>query len=231
MSKKQNKSAIINSSQILKATNRINAVSKGLMETGDDNWLLVKKTSSGANISIPKYCRVKDISFSGSGVNKRENFTIIDWPYANEICSVVALPDSTSRFGDVSYNVGAVVEFDYRTKTLTVNPGGITVKAGFDISNQLGNGEYLLSLPDSPHSAGHNYLDRTKFALSWFFINDSDALNRYFHTGMVSLGCLTVGVNGTDADIRRWTDIASLLSKQRMTSNNAYVGKLVVKGL
>lgn len=230
MSNKQRKSSIIVSNEILKSVNRITAVSKGLLETGSDNWLQVRKSSNSVIISIPKYCRVTKTSFSGSGASKRENFTILDWPYVNEVCSVAALPDSRSRFGNVDYNVGAIATFDNRTKKLTVNPGGIVVKAGFDSSHPMPNGEYLLSLPDAPHRFGQPYLDRTNFALSWFFINDSDALNRYLHAGNVSEGCLTVGVNGTDADIRKWTDIATILSTQRLTSNEAYVGKLVVKG-
>jgi hypothetical protein len=230
MNKKQKKSAITISNEILKSAKRIRAVSKGLLETASDNWLQVRKTSNSAVISIPKYCRVTNTSFSGSGANKRENFTILDWPYVNEACSVVALPDSRSRFGNIDYNVGAIITFDNRTKNLTINPGGIVVKAGFDSSHPMPNGEYLLSLPDAPHRFGQPYLDRTSFALTWFFINDSDALNRYLHAGSVSEGCLTVGVNGTDADIRKWTDIATILSTQRLTSNEVFVGKLVVKG-
>lgn len=230
MSKEQKKSNITVSNEVLNAVNRITTVSKGLLETGSDNWLQVRKSSNGVLISIPKYCRVRNTSFSGSGASMRENFTILDWPYVNDVCSVVALPDSRSRFGNVDYNVGAIATFDNRTKTLMVNPGGIVVKAGFDSSHPMQNGEYLISLPDAPHRFGHAYLDRTSFALTWFFINDTDAINRYLHAGSVSEGCLTIGVNGTDEDIRKWTTISTILSTQRLTSNDAFVGKLVVVG-
>ncbi|QIL40576.1 hypothetical protein G7074_15660 [Pedobacter sp. HDW13] len=210
---------------ILDQKNRITSIETGLLVTGDDNWLLVKKDSNNSLISIPKYCRVKNVTISSG----REKFTIVDWPYANVACSVTALPDNTSRFGNVSYNSGAVLVYDYASLTLTANPGNIIVKAGFDVANPLPNGDYYLSLADAPHSAGTGYLDKTKFALTWFFINDSDTLNRYFHTGSVSLGCLTVGVNGTDADIRRWSDLADLMSRQRMGASSLYSGKLTVK--
>ncbi len=47
----------------------------------------------------------------------------------NVVADVAALPDSRSRFGDVSFNVGAQLDYDYRTKRLTVSPGGIVVGA------------------------------------------------------------------------------------------------------
>ncbi|WP_113662241.1 hypothetical protein [Pedobacter nanyangensis] len=230
MSKKTKTTSIAVSNDILKTENRQMAVAKGLLETGSDNWLQVKKSSNSAIISIPKYCRVSNVSFSGTGTNKREVFTIVDWPYVNEVCSVAALPDSRSRFGNVDYNVGSIVTYDHKAKTLTVNPGGITVKAGIDPNNPMSNGEYLLRLPDAPHIYGRPYLDRTSFALTWFFIEDTDHLDRYLHTGSVSEGCVTVGLNGGEADFVKWTDIAKILSTQRLASNNAFVGKLVVKG-
>ncbi|OFY67004.1 MAG: hypothetical protein A3H98_08900 [Bacteroidetes bacterium RIFCSPLOWO2_02_FULL_36_8] len=217
----------ISVSGILKASNRRNVIAKGLIETGNDNWLMVRKESDNAIIAISKYCRVKDVSFTSNG---REKFTILDWPNKNVVASVTALPDSRSRFSNVQYNVGAVLTFDYKTKKLTVNPGGIVVNAGFDSNNKLKNGEYLIFQADFPHEFGDSYMHLSSYSKTWFFIKDDDNLNRYLHIGSMSLGCLTIGVNGSDSDRRRWNDIAPLLLTQRIAQNDSYIGKLIVKG-
>ncbi|MBK8464870.1 MAG: hypothetical protein IPL32_03485 [Chloracidobacterium sp.] len=215
---------------VLKPSFRAPTVAKALTEVGNDNWLSVKRLSDSVIIPVSKYCRAKDISFTGTGAGRREKFTILDSPNKGVQADVTALVDSRSRFVDVAFNVGAVLEFDYRTKRLTVNPGNVVVAAGFDSSNQLPNGQYLLSQADYPHPDGANYLHLTSYALTWFFINDTDVLNRYLHVGTYSAGCLTVGENGSDADRRRWTDIAATLLVQR-AADDRYVGKLIVRGL
>lgn len=223
------------SKEILKPSNRINTKFKGLIEVDEkDNWLLVRNEATKANFPISKYCRVKDVSYVGSGENKREKFTIIDWPHKGVTATVKALQDR-SRFSDVEYNVGAILEFDYKTKKLTVklNQEKIIVTAGFAIKN-LANGEYYLRLADYPHAGGDDYLRLSPFAKTWFFINDSDAVNRYVHTGKYSEGCLTVGLEsngGSSTDVEQWTKIAKILLTQRPPTNDEFVGKLIVKGL
>ncbi len=209
---------------------RSKKVKKGLLETGSKNWLRVKNEGNGQIFSISKYCRASHLKFN----NGREYFKILDWPNKNVLASVIALPDERSRFGNVDYNNGAVLEYDYKTKVLVVNPGNIKVRAGFDTLNQLANGSYKIRLADHPHSYGSPYLDRTSYALTWFFIDDNDNLDRYIHAGQVSEGCLSVGeesAGGTNSDIVKWTEIARLLLTQRYQQKESYVGVLNVKGL
>ncbi|WP_152287558.1 hypothetical protein [Flavicella marina] len=203
----------------------------GLLVTGDSNWLRITREDTGQVVSIAKYTRAKNMEIKGSGAKKREHFIIDDWPYKNVKASVKALPDSRSRFGPVDYNVGASLYFESSKNLLTVNPSGIQVKAGIDPYAKLKPGTYGVFLPDAPHKDGQGYLDRTGYALTWFFIKDDDNLDRYVHCGARSLGCVTVGessIGGSNHDIKRWTEIAEFLSTQRVPSNNNFVGYLKV---
>lgn len=203
----------------------------GLLVTGNTNWLKIRREDTGQVVSISKYTRAKNIEFKGTGSNRREHFIIDDWPYKNVKASVKALSDSRSRFGPVDYNVGASLYYESANKTLTVNPGGIKVNATIDPDVKLDPGTYEIFLPDAPHSGGQGYLDKTSYALTWFFINDSDSVNRYVHCGNASEGCLTIGeenYGGTHLDIKKWTDIAEVLLVQRLPSNNNFVGYLKI---
>lgn len=206
--------------------NRRNVVARGLLETGNDNWLEV--LINGKKYAISKYVRAKEFSFSGG----REHFRILDWPHAGALASVTALPDNRSRFGNVEYNNGAYVTFDYRTNTISVKPGNYIVKGLIAPSEPLPNGKYRLSLADDPHKGGNGYEHLTSYAKTWFLINDNNLKTRYFHVGYGSDGCLTVGAEGvgSDDDIRKWTQIAPLLLVQRLAGDENFVGILEVKG-
>lgn len=65
-------------------------------------------------------------------------------------------------------------------------------------------------LADEPHDKGAPYLDRAKYARTWFRIGDQG--DRYLHTGEVTAGCATV-----DA-VESWDEICKVLLRSRLDS-------------
>ncbi len=69
-------------------------------------------------------------------------------------------------------------------------------------------GTYDLQVPDYPHDAGAKY---GPYATAWFLIGDSG--DKYFHPGMISLGCITVEIKM--GDTTTWPDIWTYLIDAR----------------
>ena len=68
-------------------------------------------------------------------------------------------------------------------------------------------GIYDIEIPDAPHEGGINYTKIAKFAKVWFRVGHKDA--KYLHTGMHSLGCITV------LEQDKWDEIFHQLIKAR----------------
>lgn len=193
----------------------------------DDNkgWLQVRKSSDNSRITIAKYTRVK---YHGYNRDKtREEFTLLDWPFANIRASVAAISSNQSRFKSIQFLGGGLIEFERDSYKLKFGNSG-WIHAASDPSNLIPKGTYDLWLPDYPHTIGDAYLGDTPYATVWFRIGNESS-DRYLHVGSISAGCVTVGerdTGGSQIDRRKWDSIYNYLIKRR--SANKFVGKIKV---
>jgi hypothetical protein len=79
-----------------------------------------------------------------------------------------------------------------------------------DPRNPIPRGTYRVEIPDEPHDKGAPYLDRAKYARTWFRIGDQG--DRYLHTGEVTVGCATVNA------VESWDEICKVLLRSRLDS-------------
>jgi hypothetical protein len=189
-------------------------------------WIEVVPTDSTKNFSISRYTRVKDISRK----DKREYFTIVDWPNEGKKVSVKE-KGAESRFRDVKYeDVGGTITYNIAKKQLTYGSSNSPIKTF--MSDPLPKGTYKIMLPDAPHFGGNRYEELSPYATVWFRIEQThDKLNRYLHVGKATAGCVTCGEEssgGTDDDRKRWTEIYNYLINRRPKNLAKYVGELKV---
>jgi hypothetical protein len=97
-------------------------------------------------------------------------------------------------------------------------------------------GTYKLKIPDYDHTEkGHKYVSQSKFATTWYPINEplyiddpgttekdeKGMLSRYFHPGRGSAGCLTI------TQVSQWDKIVSFVSRSRL--DNQHVGYVEIR--
>ena len=162
---------------------------------GTSGWLRVKLEPSGTQISLPEYLRVNYESSAGG----RDFFTVREGVHAGRKCSVVA---GYLRTGNPGYKPAARLKFSLSRKLLTW--AGQEVAAITSRINVIPVGTHPIQIPDFPHSGGANYVSRSEFAKSWFYLGRGNAValnnDRYLHPGAASAGCITVDAN-------RWTQL------------------------
>lgn len=165
------------------------------ISSGTSGWLRVKLEPSGAQISLPEYLQVKYESSAGG----RDFFTVQEGVHLGKKCSVVT---GFLRVGNPGYKPAARLSFSLSGESLSY-PGG-TIKAITSPHNPIPIGIHPIQIPDFPHMGGANYMSRSEFSKSWFYLGSGNAIasnnDRYLHPGAVSAGCVTVDAN-------RWTDI------------------------
>lgn len=198
--------------------------SKALLQTDEKGWLNVRK-SNNEIISIAKYARIK---YRGYNRDKsREEFTLLDWPHTNVKASVSAISETQSRFRDIEYLEGGLIQFDRDNYKLKYG-NSEWIHAASDPSNLIPKGTHNLWLPDYMHDYGTPYLGDAVYATVWFRIGNETS-DRYLHVGRVSAGCVTVGesdTGGSQSDRQKWDRIYNYLIKRRI--GNKYVGKIKV---
>ncbi len=167
-----------------------------------DGWLKVILDDKQTEVSLPAYLKVR-VSNSN---NKREYFTILEGPYRGKTSSVKLREDGFSRF-----MVEAQHEPMIRAKYSISQKTFILKNRKYKTVDYRGSlwrkGVYDIEIPDYPHKGGRNYLDKSPRALTWFRIGHSG--DRYLHTGLFSLGCMTI------VEPKRWMEIYNVLIRAR----------------
>ena len=175
----------------------------------DSGWMNVLFEPSGTLVALPHSLQV-EVTKSKDG---RDFFTILEGVYKGKKASVKA-----GNLGDVSITTGpAKLIFDIDKSLLTYG-GSSTAKAITSEVNPISKGSHKIQLPDFPHPIGNNYLGKSAYALSWFYMGIGHAIygknDRYLHTGARSNGCVTV-------DPSDWTKVYNyiILSRQGDQTN------------
>lgn len=152
-------------------------------------WLTVKLEPSGARVSLPEYLKV-DLKETKDA---RDYFTIIEGVHKGKKASV-----KESNLGTMAmYRGAAKLVFNISKGELSYGSGKIA-KAITYPSKPTPKGTHFIQIPDFPHRGGRSYLGKSPYALSWLYLGVGNAVSgnsgndRYLHTGLGSLGCVTV---------------------------------------
>ena len=179
------------------------------ISASSSGWMNVLFEPSGTLVALPHSLQV-EITESK---DERDFFTILEGVYKGKKASV-----KTGNLGGVSISTGpAKLIFDI-SKSLLTYGGSSTAKAITSVRNPIGKGTHKIQLPDFPHPIGNDYLRKSVYALSWFYMGIGHAVygknDRYLHTGARSNGCVTV----SPAD---WTKVYNylILSRQGDQTN------------
>lgn len=158
---------------------------------GRDGWLKVRREPSGAIVAVPEFLQV-ELTASKDG---RDSFTVLEGVERNKKFSVITGNLKNDRPG---YRLAANLQFSLSKQLLTFHGG--QVKAITDPSQPIPLGPHPVQIPDFPHEKGALYLGQTPYAKNWFYLGQGNAVpgsnDRYLHTGLGSLGCITVEPTG-----------------------------------
>lgn len=178
-----------------------------------DGWLTVELVAGGKK-SLPAFLRVKILRSDG----KKDYFTILEGPYQTKDAFV------SKKLNILSYLQSGILvrdpvfaTYSISSRILTIN--GKKYKTTDFESEKWEIGVYDIEIPDAPHKGGASYTDKAKFAKVWFRIGHKGA--KYLHTGMHSLGCITV------LEQDKWDEIYHELIKARK-GDGMSVGTLTV---
>lgn len=149
-----------------------------------DGWLKVE-FAAGKKESLPAFLRV-ELLRSERG---RDYFTILEGPYRTKNASVSRKSNNLSCLQSKILVRGPVFA-TYSISSRILNVNGKKYKTTDFESEKWKIGVYDIEIPDAPHGGGTRYTDKAKFAKVWFRIGHKGA--KYLHTGMHSLGCITV---------------------------------------
>ncbi|MFA6375787.1 MAG: hypothetical protein WCX69_00090 [Candidatus Paceibacterota bacterium] len=182
----------------------------------DDNkgWLNIILESDKTFVSIPAYTKIKTEKIE----KKREYFIPLEGAYRGKLATVKLTDDGTSQFiSGIVHKPMAHAQYSISQKILSL--GDKKYKAADHPDSPWKKGLYDIEIPDYPHQGGARYQKDAPRAKTWFRVGHSGA--RYLHTGMQSLGCLTV------VEVSRWAEIYNALIKARK-GDSASVGVLEV---
>jgi hypothetical protein len=153
---------------------------------GMDGWLNVKREPSGVIIALPAFLAV-EVTSSRDG---RDYFTAQEGIERGNSFSVKA---GNLKTGNLSY-LPAHLEFSRSRKQLLYPCGRITAITSTE--NPISLGFHPIQIPDFPHESGLDYLVKSRYAKTWFYLGHGKAVkgrnDRYLHPGTASDGCITV---------------------------------------
>ena len=179
----------------------------------NDGWMTV--IMDGKREPVPEYLKVDLIENKGG----RDHFTILEGVYKGKAAS---LAQGNLRSGSVHTNA-VHLTFDLRKAELSYN--SVKIHAFTDNANPIKKGEHPIQIPDFPHEGGKYYLDKSAYALNWFYLGVGHAVkgknDRYLHPGAGSAGCITV-------DPDEWTKLYQYIILSR-SGDGKNVGKVTVK--
>ena len=179
-----------------------------------DGWLKVDINGVKKKESLPAFLRVKLLQSD----SKKDYFTILEGSHRGKNASVNRKLDNTSYLqSGILVREPALVTYSISTKVLTINDKKYKT-TDFE-PEKWKTGVYDIEIPDAPHKGGTYYTNKAKFAKVWFRVGHSRA--KYLHTGLHSLGCITV------LEQEYWDEIFYQLIKARK-GDGVSVGILTV---
>lgn len=167
-----------------------------------NGWIMVVMEDTKKVISIPSYLKVQ-LDRSDS---KRHFFKIMEGPFKGNNASVKIETSGMPYLQSLNPHT-ETAHLTYSISKKILKFGNKTYKTEDYKSNPWKKGFYDIEIPDAPHQGGSNYLTKAKLARVWFRIGHSG--ERYLHTGLQSLGCITITEND------RWDDLCHILLKAR----------------
>ncbi|GGC00651.1 hypothetical protein [Pseudoduganella buxea] len=185
---------------------------------GSDGWLRIKLEPGGEIVSVPEYLQV---AVDGSSAG-RDHFMVLEGVQKGKPASVTA---GNLTPGPVPLRKAARLVFEKSKGVLLC--GERKLHAITAPHNEIPDGSHPIQIPDFPHQGGRGYMTDSKYAKSWFFLGNGDAVggllgrDRYLHTGMISAGCVTV-------DPPDWTAVYEYLIRCR-SNDGRTVGTLIVR--
>lgn len=178
-----------------------------------DGWLRVEFTT-GKKEYLPAFLRVKLLKSDG----KKDYFTILEGPYRTKNASVSRKSNNSSYLqSGILAREPVFATYSISSKILNVNSKKYKT-TDFE-PEKWKIGVYDIEIPDVPHKGGALYTQKAKFAKVWFRIGHKGA--KYLHTGMHSLGCITV------LEQDKWDEIYRELIKARK-GDGMSVGTLTI---
>lgn len=173
--------------------------------TGDDNQL----------IALPESLKVRVHSVK----DNRSYFTIEEGRFRGVKASVKISDRGVFLLTHKNEQTApAALVYSISKKILTW--GEEIFQAKDNVDSPWREGIYDVEIPDVPHKKGRPYIDDAKYALVWFPIV-YDTNERYIHTGLGSLGCITL------ADQKKWDNFCKKLLRARK-GDRKHVGTLKI---
>ena len=204
---------------------------KFLTQGDNSGWLLVRRVRNNERTALPHYLKVDHTATRTDprldAHQRRDFFKALEGSYNGAEFSVALKADGSSYLTTTGQHLTAArVVLDRTGRRVWYGEGAAAVgplSAEIDSYNPIPFGTYELEIPDAPHGGGRGYTNRSSYATVWFRIRPSGAntsLDRYFHPGRVSAGCVTV------TDIDRWTAAYEYLINRR--KDDVSVGTITV---
>jgi len=199
------------------------------------DWLLAEVEADGSKVLLPAFTRVKLLGIvTGPGGTKRDRFEIEDFEYRGKIALSTHSSTGSRLIDRPSYTGPALVEWDKglgKVKITVPSNSSIAKVEAMAISDPIvPNGSHFLrpKLPmDRPSPTDpfpcERYAGAAMHACHWWLIEWKPARGFSFHTGIGTLGCVTV------TEHAKWEKIYDILSLAR-TSDGKFSGQIVVKG-
>jgi hypothetical protein len=169
-------------------------------KVGKDQWLEVVLERFGRQ-SLPYGLKVLLETAKGG----RQYFTVLEGVYKGEKGSVHSAGVGNRWFENgLTYLPGGMIRFNLALQALWVGrqgpysafSGAFTHPTNGRKYTAVAPGKYQLCIPDAPHSATRReYYKWARFHKSWFLIDNypgDQTDSRYFHSGEISEGCVTV---------------------------------------
>jgi hypothetical protein len=170
-----------------------------------NSWLSVR-FDAGFEEEIPHLLAVELVEITAQAIR----FRILEGRYKGELAQISNSPRRDYLRQEVGVRREAA-QMVLRSGVQRLQIGGVgEFSVMVDPRNPIPRGTYRVEIPDEPHDKGAPYLDRAKYARTWFRIGDQG--DRYLHTGEVTVGCATVNA------VESWDEICKVLLRSRLDS-------------
>ncbi len=170
-----------------------------------NSWLSVR-LDAGFEGKLPHLLAVELTELTAQA----KRFRILEGRYQGELAQISASPRHDYLRQEIGVRRGAaqmiLLRGAQRLRIAEVGEFSIIV----DPLNPIPLGSHRVEIPDEPHDRGVPYLDRAKYARTWFRIGDRG--DRYLHTGETTAGCATVDT------VESWDEICRVLLRSRLDS-------------
>lgn len=170
-----------------------------------NSWLSVR-LDAGFEAHLPHFMAIELVEIT----DQVTRFRILEGRFKGELAQISNLAGNDYLRQEIGVRQeSAQMLLRISTQRLHISGQG-EFPVVLDPLNPIPLGKYRVEIPDELHELGRPYLDRAKFARTWFRIGDTG--DRYLHTGSVSAGCVTIGT------VESWDKICEALLRSRLDS-------------